>query len=274
MSFEDELEAFDAYARAMPNNCVFLVDTYDTLGGIRNAIEVGRRLRRRGHEMVGIRLDSGDLAYLSLSARKLLDEAGFPEAVIVGSNDLDEHIIADLKAQGATIAVWGVGTRLVTGHEEPALGGVYKLAAVRAPGGAWQPRVKLSEQAIKVSTPGVLQVRRYRKDGQFVGDMTYDECTGPSDAGLIVDPVDPTRRKPIPEGTAFEDLLVPVFRGGKCVYDRPPLADVRRRAREQLESLHPGIRRFANPHEYPAGLDKRLHDLKTRLVLEARGLTV
>jgi nicotinate phosphoribosyltransferase len=274
MSFENELEAFDAYARAMPNNCVFLVDTYDTLDGVRNAVEVGRRLRARGHEMVGIRLDSGDLAYLSLEARKILDDAGFPKAVIVASNDLDENIIADLKAQGAAIAVWGVGTKLVTSYDQPALGGVYKLAAVRFPGGPWRHKVKLSEQAIKVSTPGILQVRRFRREGRFAGDMMFDECTGAPEVGLIVDPADPTRQKPIPEGTPFEDLLAPVFRGGKCVYDRPPLAAVRQRARDQLESFHPGIRRFANPHEYPAGLDKRLYELKMQLVLEARGLAV
>ena len=131
MSFESELEAFEAYAKAMPNNCVFLVDTYDTLEGVRHAIEVGRRLRQRGHEMVGIRLDSGDLAYLSIEARKILDDAGFPKAKILASNDLDEHLIADLKQQGATIAVWGVGTRLVTAYDQPALGGVYKLSALR-----------------------------------------------------------------------------------------------------------------------------------------------
>ena len=131
MCFDDELEAFRAYARAMPNNCVFLVDTYDTLDGVRHAIEVGREMRRQGHEMIGIRLDSGDLAWLSIEARRMLDEAGFPKATIVASNDLDEQIIASLKDQGATIGVWGVGTRLVTAYDQPALGGVYKLAAVR-----------------------------------------------------------------------------------------------------------------------------------------------
>ena len=130
MCFDDELEAFRAYARAMPNNCVFLVDTYDTLDGVRHAIEVGQELRRQGHEMIGIRLDSGDLAWLSIEARRMLDEAGFPKATIVASNELDEQIIASLKDQGATIGVWGVGTRLVTAYDQPALGGVYKLAAI------------------------------------------------------------------------------------------------------------------------------------------------
>ena len=131
MCFDDELEAFRAYAQAMPNNCVFLVDTYDTLNGVRHAIEVGREMRQQGHEMIGIRLDSGDLAWLSIAARRMLDEAGFPQATIVASNDLDEHLIASLKEQGATIGIWGVGTRLITAYDQPALGGVYKLAAIR-----------------------------------------------------------------------------------------------------------------------------------------------
>lgn len=131
MSFEDELESFEAYAQAMPNNCVFLVDTYDTLEGVRRAAEVGKQLRQKGHRMLGVRLDSGDLAYLSIEARKILDEAGLKEAQIVASNDLDEHLIESLKQQGATIAVWGVGTKLVTAYDQPALGGVYKLSAIR-----------------------------------------------------------------------------------------------------------------------------------------------
>ena len=160
MFFDSEREAFREYARAMPNNCVLLVDTYDTIEGVRKAVETGRWLREQGHEMIGIRLDSGDLAYLSIEARKILDEAGFPEAAILASNELDERIIASLKQQGARIDRWGVGTRLVTGHEQPALGGIYKLAAVREDGGAWDYKLKLSEQAIKVSYPGILQVRR------------------------------------------------------------------------------------------------------------------
>ena len=138
MAFADEPTAFKAYAEAMPNNCVFLVDTYDSLAGVKNAIAQGRQLRKTGYEMVGIRLDSGDLAELSIEARKLLDDADFKDAVIVASNDLDEHAIAQLKQRGAPIAVWGVGTRLVTAYDEPALGGVYKLAAIRQPGEAWQ----------------------------------------------------------------------------------------------------------------------------------------
>ena len=270
MSFASELEAFEAYAGAMPNNCVFLVDTYDTLEGVRNAIQVGKRLRAEGREMVGIRLDSGDLAYLSIEARKLLDEAGFPTAAIVASNDLDEHTVETLKAQGAQIGIWGVGTKLATGHDQPALGGVYKLAAVRKPGQAWQPRIKLSEQAIKVSNPGILQVRRYSTCGQFVGDMIYQETCGPPKQGEIIDPMNPLRREQLSAEASFEDLLVPVLRGGKCVYERPDLAATRQRTADQLGALHSGIRRFVSPHEYPVGLDRRLCALRTRLIREAR----
>ena len=155
----------------MPTPCpiiaFFLVDTYDTLEGVRHAAQVGLILRRGGHEMVGIRLDSGDLAYLSIEARRILDEAGLENAAILASNDLDEHLIASLKAQGAKISVWGVGTRLITAHEQPALGGVYKLSAVRDAHGPWRDCVKVSEQSAKVSSPGILQVRRCRDDGKL-----------------------------------------------------------------------------------------------------------
>ncbi|MFP5504089.1 MAG: nicotinate phosphoribosyltransferase, partial [Candidatus Sericytochromatia bacterium] len=164
MSFDDEFAAFQAYAEAMPNNCVFLVDTYDTLEGVRNACKVGRWLRDRGHKLAGVRLDSGDLAYLSIEARKILDEEGFPEATIVASNDLNELIIESLKHQGAKISVWGVGTQLATAFDQPALGGVYKLSALRAPGEDWKYKLKLSEQAIKISNPGILQVRRFHSE--------------------------------------------------------------------------------------------------------------
>ncbi|MCP5150400.1 MAG: nicotinate phosphoribosyltransferase [Ectothiorhodospiraceae bacterium] len=273
MSFDRELESFEAYAEVLPNNCVFLVDTYDTLDGVRNAVQVGRKLRERGVEMIGVRLDSGDLAYLSIEARRILDQAGFPDAAIVGSNDLDEHIIASLKDQGAAINVWGVGTKLATAYDQPALSGVYKLTAVRhGPDQPWRPKVKLSEQTSKISTPGVLQVRRFSRDGLFVADMTYDTQLGIAGRGVIVDPVDHTRRKLAPADGESEDLLVPVVRGGRIVYDTPPIADMRQRTADQLARLHPSVKRFLNPHEYPAGLERRLHDLRTRLILEARGL--
>lgn len=270
MAFDEEVASFEAYAEAMPNNCVFLVDTYDTLAGVRNAIDVGLRLRERGHEMVGIRLDSGDLAYLSIEARRLLDEAGFKDAVIVASNDLDEHIIQDLKVQGATIAVWGVGTKLVTAYDQPALGGIYKLGAIRRSGGTWAHRLKLSEQVIKISIPGILQVRRFENQRGMIADMIYDELTGVDDARLIVDPKNPTRRKKISSKASARELLVPITRSGEIVYEEEPLDALRDRARTELAKVHPGTHRFLNPHEYPVGLEPALHELRTRMIDEAR----
>ena len=271
MSFDDEREAFGEYARVMPNNCVFLVDTYDTLDGVRHAVEAGRRLREQGVEMIGIRLDSGDLAYLSIEARRILDEAGFASAAIVASNDLDEHIITSLKDQGAAVSMWGVGTKLATAYDQPALTGVYKLTALRRPGGPWRPKVKISEQTAKVSTPGVLQVRRYRRGRSFVADMTYDLDLGADGDRTIVDPADSTRQKRVPAGLAHEDLLVPVVREGRVVYEDPGIEETRARTQDQIRHLHPAVLRFMNPHEYPAGLERRLHELRTRLILEARG---
>lgn len=273
MSFPDELAAFNAYADAMPNNCTFLVDTYDSLEGIRHAVEAGKRLRKRGHKMVGIRLDSGDLAYLSVQARKILDAAGFRDAVIVGSNDLNEHLIASLKQQGAKINMWGVGTMLVTAYDQPALGGVYKLSAIRKPNGAWKHKIKLSEQAVKVTNPGILQVRRFRTAREFMGDAIYDECLPPPSRVTIVDPADPTRRKNFPPRAQYEDLLVPILRDGKLVYGPPSLDSIRARVQSQLAMLHGGIKRLDNPHQYPAGLELTLHELKTELVLRARRAT-
>ena len=271
MSFDSEPEAFAAYGDALPGNCVFLVDTYDTLTGVRHAVEAGLRLREKGHEMVGIRLDSGDLAYLSIEARKILDEGGFPGAQILASNDLDEHLIESLKQQGARIQVWGVGTRLVTGHDQPALGGVYKLTALRKPGDPWGYKVKLSEQAAKVTTPGILQVRRFYRQGQPVADAIYDLGLGLPGTVTIVDPLDSTRQKKIAAAES-EDLLVPVFCKGERVYDPPSIHEVRQRTGEQLSRFHPTILRFVNPHQYPVGLERGLYNLKTRLVCEARGL--
>jgi nicotinate phosphoribosyltransferase len=273
MAFDSEREAFAAWADAQPNNCVLLVDTYDSLEGVRHAIEIARTLRARGHALAGIRLDSGDLAYLSLQARRILDEGGFPEVRIMASNELDEHVIASLKEQGAAITVWGVGTRLVTGGDEPALGGVYKLAAVRRQGRPWEHRVKVSEQALKTTTPGIQQVRRFETGSGFLADVIYDEEQGLPDRPTVVDPVDPTRRKRIPAEARGEDLLVPVARAGRIVFSPPPPSTARHRARRQLERVHAGIKRFVNPHQYPVGLSADLHELKTRLVLEARGLS-
>jgi nicotinate phosphoribosyltransferase len=274
MCFDSELEAFEAYAEAMPNNCVFLVDTYDTLDGVRNAVEVGKRLREKGQELLGIRLDSGDLAYLSVEARRILDENGFTETRILASNDLDEYTIDSLKDQGAAIAVWGVGTRLVSAYDQPALGGVYKLAAVKGDNGHWEYRIKLSEQTIKISTPGVLQVRRYYRDGEAIADGIYDIEQGVPchDKVQIVSPEDPVKRKVIPEGAVSEDLLVPVFRRGERVYQSPSLAEMREYCQQQVGSFYRGVRRFVNPHAYPAGLVRALHDRKMDMI--ENGLTV
>jgi nicotinate phosphoribosyltransferase len=270
MSFDDERDSFLAYAKAMPNNCVFLVDTYNTLEGVRHAVEVGRWLRSEGHEMSGIRLDSGDLAYLSIEARRLLDEAGFPDAAIVGSGDLDEHIITSLKAQGAAINVWGVGTRLATGYDQPAMGGVYKLSAIQSDG-HWQDRIKLSEQQVKTSNPGVLQVRRYFRDSEAAGDAIYDLQHPIADGSTIVDPTDITRRKRFHNNTPWEDLLVPVFRQGQRVYAMPSIEEIRQRVQHQLALFHGGIKRFVNPHRYPVGLEIGLHERKTAIILRQRG---
>ena len=271
LAFPSEVEAFAAYAKAMPNNCVFLVDTYNSLEGVRHAIEVGKTLRAQGHELAGIRLDSGDLAFLSTQTRKLLDEAGLNKTAILGSNDLDEHIISSLKQQGARITMWGVGTHLVTAFDQPALGSVYKLSAIRQPAGPWQPKLKLSEQASKITNPGILQVRRFRSAVEFLGDAIYDISQPVPEAFTIVDPLDLTRRKHFAPEAPQEDLLVPIFRRGQLVYQTPSLEQVRQRVQQQLAMLHPGVKRFVNPHQYPAGLELGLHELKTNLILAARG---
>ena len=271
MLFDSEQEAFRSYADALPNNAVFLVDTYDTLRGVRRAAEEGRRLRDRGFDLVGVRIDSGDLAWLSKEARAILDDAGFPAARIIASNELDEHLIASLKEQGAAVGQWGVGTKLVTAHGQSALGGVYKLSAVRAPGKEWEPRIKVSEQTAKVTIPGVLGVRRYFDEGaRPVGDMVYDVHRPPAEEPQMIDPADSTRRKRFSAGQRFEELLVPVVRRGRRVYETPPLSAIRARAREQVEALDPSVRRFVNPHSYPVGLERGVHALRMRLIVLAR----
>ena len=273
MSFDSELEAFDAYAKAMPNNVIFLVDTYETLEGVRNAIEIGKQMRERGQQMLGIRLDSGDLAYLSIEARKMLDEAGFTDAKILATNDLDEYLIADLKQQGAKINVWGVGTRLVTAYDQPALGGIYKLSAIRGDSG-WQHKVKISEQSAKVSIPGILQVRRFKEGDLFVADAIYDTLTGIDEACAIVDPIDNIRKKTVAAGTAYEDLLVPVFREGRPAYEQPALIEIRKRTIDQLSKVHSSVKRFLNPHRYPAGLELKLFERAHTLIAKCRGEAV
>jgi nicotinate phosphoribosyltransferase len=270
MSFDTELESFEAYARYMPNNVTLLVDTYDSLKGVENAIKVGRQLRKNGYELGGIRLDSGDLAYLSIEARKLLDDAGFEKTNIVASNDLDEYIMDSLKIQGARINIWGIGTKLVTAYDQPALGGVFKLAAIKNGTGEWDYKLKLSEQAIKISTPGIQQVRRFSDEKGFVSDMIFNMETLPAGKATMVDPYDFTRNRSFGELMRYEDLLVPIFAAGKLIYSQPAIHQTRERVQDQLSHFHKGIKRFVNPHTYPVGLEKSLFDLKTELIVKLR----
>ncbi len=259
MCFDSELSAFEAYANALPNNCVFLVDTYDTLEGVRNAIKIGQWLRQQGREMIGIRLDSGDLATLSQKSRKLLDAAGFRDAVIVASNDLDEGQIERLKQNGATIAVWGVGTNLVTAKDQPALGGVYKLAALQDEQGTWIPKIKLSEQPIKTSVPGIQQVRRFSQNGQFVRDVVFNELIGPpeqTDGGQEDD------------GQEYEDLLQTVFQGDRRTSPVEEIQVVRQRVQKQLTGLTPGQLRLRGPESYRVELEKRLAAERRSLIAD------
>ncbi len=272
MCFDSELESFETYAAAMPNNCVFLVDTYDSLEGVRRAVDVGRRLRERGHELVGVRLDSGDLAELSIAARKILDAGGFPDAAVVASNDLDEHLIADLKRRGATISVWGVGTRLATAYDQPALGGVYKLSAVRPAGGRWQYKVKLSEQAVKTSCPGIQQVRRYFGDDGAIADVIYDLPTGVAEPYTVTDLADESCCREIAAGaaSASRDLLTAVFRAGRLVYVPPSVAQCQQTARTQIAEFPSVLMRLTNPPRYLVGLEPQLAELRNALIQQAR----
>ncbi len=263
MGFDSEIEAFKSYAEALPNNCIFLVDTYDTIQGVKNAIKLGAQLRSTGHEMIGIRLDSGDLAALSQKTRKLLNATGFKKAVIVASNDLDEYKVRELKAQGAQIDVWGIGTRLATAYDQAALGGVYKLSAIKDRRGNWQYKIKLSEEMIKISNPGILQTRRfYNKENIPVGDMIVNMAEGSQKASLI----DQNTNKVFNfEGQASELLLKPVFRKGKQVYESPAIADIRafsldrQRAFSNIDWAH-----------YPTGLQEELFATKKSLIEQNR----
>ena len=240
MSFEDELTAFRAYADVFPDNCLLLVDTYDTLGsGVPNAITVFKELRARGKEPVGIRLDSGDLAFLSRQARVMLDDAGFPNAKIFASGDLDEEVIWDLKAQGAAIDVWGVGTRMITSMDNPALGGVYKLSAEEVDG-TFIPRIKISENPAKITNPGVKQLYRFydRRSGKALADLlALDEEDFSSGEPLeIFDPENTWKRMTLCD-YRMRQLLVPVFENGELVYDSPALSEIAAYAKQEMETF-------------------------------------
>jgi nicotinate phosphoribosyltransferase len=270
MFFDSEAEAFEAYAKAMPNNCVFLVDTYNSIEGVRHAIEVARQLRKNGHKMIGVRLDSGDRAALSIEARRMLDKAGFPDAKIVCSGDLDEYVIAAMKRHGARIDMWGVGTKLTTGQPDAALGGIYKLGAVRRPGGQWQYRIKLSDEPAKTSYPGLLQVRRFcQPDGRFSADAIYEVDHAVSESCEIVG-VESETATEVPTGTEYCDLLVPIFRGGELIYRAPTIEASREHARTQLSCAPREILRLKNPTPYKVGLERSLHELRSELIARAK----
>lgn len=237
LAFDSELEAFEAFARAMPNNCVFLVDTYDTLEGVENAIAVAKQMLAEGHRLTGIRLDSGDLARLSKEARARLDRAGLEDVAVVASNDLDESSIADLKRSGAAIGVWGVGTSIATGSGQSALGGVYKLAQIRDSSGRWRGTAKRSEDPAKASMPGMLQTRRYLENGRLRADLVYDELHLPEGRWQGADLDHATGEIEFTEDHAFKPLLRPLLRSGRQVQPRTEFDKLREHCQAQLKSL-------------------------------------
>ena len=275
MSFPDELTAFREYARVMPRNCVLLVDTYDVEQGVENAITVGLEMRARGERLSGIRIDSGDLAWLAKMARRKLDAAGLEDCGIVLSNDLDEHTIQSIRDEGAQVASWGVGTKLACAFDQPTLGGVYKLSATRAAGeSAWRDCLKISESAAKLTVPGVLDVRRYyHADGRIAGDMVYDVNAGVRPCETIIDPCDPLRQKQLAR-KRHETLLQPLARAGKTVLapeGRDALA-AQARAKAGLDTLDESQKRMLNPHSYPVGLEQGLFERRRDLVARLRGI--
>lgn len=268
--FADELTAFRAYAATFPDHCLLLVDTYNVLkSGMPNAIKVGLELEAQGYKFIGVRIDSGDLAYLSREARRMLDAAGLTKAIIVGSNDLDEETIWSIRSQGAAIDAWGVGTHLITSKESPALGGVYKLAAEREDG-VWQPRMKVSENVTKITNPGIKKVVRFfNRDGKALADLiALEDEYFPEDQPLtIFDPIQTWKRKTLREFHT-RDLMVPVFRQGRRVYELPALVDIQLYARQQLNTLWSEVRRLTNPHHYIVDLSPQLYELRQKLLLD------
>lgn len=271
-AFPDELESFRAYARAFPDSCLLLVDTYNVLeSGMPHALQVAAELREAGHRFVGIRLDSGDLTYLSNRARAMLDQAGFTDAMILASGDLDEFLIRDIKAQGASISAWGVGTKLITAYDDPALGGVYKLAAKEVDG-KFKPELKISENPAKVTNPGVKEVARlYNGHGRAVADliMLQGEELDTSRPLTIFDPEHTWKRKTL-FPFSYRKLMVPVFRGGQLVYEFPPLPEIQRHAIADLATFSPEHRRLVNPHRYFVDLSLPLWELKQALLRQGR----
>ncbi len=267
------MEAFRCYADLYPNNATLLVDTYDTLrSGVPAAIQVFKELRDAGRmpKKYGIRLDSGDLAYLSKKAYKMLSEAGFEDAVICASSDLDECLINSLKLQGAKINSWGVGTNLITSKDWPAFGGVYKLAAMEIKG-TFVPKIKLSENPIKITNPGNKTIFRiYDKEtGKLYADLIalvgekYDE----NKDLLIFDPIATWKKTLLKGGTyTIREMLVPIFINGECVYESDPVMKIREYCKKELDTLWDETRRFANPHEVYVDLSQPLYDMKKTLL--------
>ena len=274
MAFDDELTAFREYARIFPKNCVLLVDTYDVKQGIENAITVGLEMRAAGERLSGIRIDSGDLAWLARYARERLDAAGLTDCGIVLSNDLDEHTIASIRAQGAQVSSWGVGTKLACAYDQPSLGGVYKLSATRMPGDErWTGRLKVSEQSAKLTLPGVLDVRRYVwGDGKLAGDMVFDVNEPVNAEGVIIDPADILRQKRLGE-LSYRTLLAPLARDGASVLsaEERSATSARERTMAGLEELDESQKRLLNPHSYPVGLEEGLWHRRARMASELRG---
>ncbi|MDD5935018.1 MAG: nicotinate phosphoribosyltransferase [Clostridiales bacterium] len=272
MSFEDELTAFRKYAEIYPQNATLLVDTYDTLrSGVPNAIKVFQELKAEGKlQKYGIRLDSGDLSYLSKKARKMLDEAGFPDATICASSDLDEYLIDSLKTQGAKINSWGVGTNLITSKDCPAFGGVYKLAAVKKDG-EFVPRIKLSENQWKITNPGNKTIYRvYDKEtGKIKADLIalVGEKYNENDPLLLFDPMATWKKTYLKPGTyTLREMLIPVFQGGKCVYTSPSVMDIRAYCMKELDTLWDETRRLVNPHDVYVDLSNELFHMKRSLL--------
>lgn len=275
MSFETEYDAFYRYATYYPNNCILLVDTYDTLkSGVPNAIKVFKKKQEEGVKLenFGIRLDSGDLAYLSKQARQMLDEAGFPDAIITASSDLDENLIYSLKTQGATIDSWGVGTNLITSADCPAFGGVYKLAGIRYEGDEeFTPKIKVSENPAKVTNPGNKTVYRiYNKNtGKIKADLIClsDEVYDESKDLKLFDPEATWKHTTLPGGSyTMKELLVPIFIKGQCVYQSPKVMDIRSYCQQELNTLWDESRRLMYPQEVYVDLSKPLFDLKHQLL--------
>ncbi len=274
MSFSDEYTAFKTYAELYPNACTLLVDTYDTLrSGVPNAIRIFTELREKGihPKSYGIRMDSGDLAYLSKEVRKMLDDAGFPDAVIAASNDLDEYLIESLKSQGATITSWGVGTNLITSKDTPSFGGVYKLAAIADKNGSFIPKIKKSENIEKVTNPGNKTVYRIydRESGKVKADLIclVDEVYDSSNELVLFDPNAPWKKTKLSGGSyTMRELLIPVIKGGKAIYHSPKVMDIRDYCTKEKDTLWDGCKRFAFAQLPRVDLSQKLYDLKVELL--------